>query len=124
MSRVTQRLSDLGYAAGFESSTGQTLGKMMLGIPSTVVRLDPFTGEAVPVWIANFVLAEYGTGAAERAAVTAAYLHGLAGRRAAAEGAVTAVDVARQLPPLFSVREHTRTNCCGPGTGRRHIQPV
>ncbi|HWW86778.1 MAG TPA: leucine--tRNA ligase [Vicinamibacterales bacterium] len=25
--------------------------------------INPFTGEAVPVWIANFVLAEYGTGA-------------------------------------------------------------
>ena len=24
---------------------------------------NPFTGEAVPIWIANFVLAEYGTGA-------------------------------------------------------------
>lgn len=37
--------------------------------------------------------------APERAAVTAAYLHGLAGRRAAARGAVTAVDVARELRP-------------------------
>ena len=35
----------------------------------------------------------------ERAAVTAAYLHGLAGRRAAAQGPVTAADVARQLRP-------------------------
>jgi len=36
----------------------------------------------------------------ERAAVTAAYLHGLAGRRAAAvEGSVTAADVARHLRP-------------------------
>jgi leucyl-tRNA synthetase len=25
--------------------------------------INPFTGEAVPIWIANFVLAEYGTGA-------------------------------------------------------------
>src|SRR5947207_1132114 len=25
--------------------------------------VNPFTGEAVPIWIANFVLAEYGTGA-------------------------------------------------------------
>src|SRR5690606_31470404 len=35
----------------------------------------------------------------ERAAVTAAYLHGLAGRRAAAQGPVTAADVARQPRP-------------------------
>ena len=26
-------------------------------------RVNPYTGEAVPIWIANFVLAEYGTGA-------------------------------------------------------------
>ena len=26
-------------------------------------RVNPFTGEDVPIWIANFVLAEYGTGA-------------------------------------------------------------
>src|SRR5690606_7170841 len=25
--------------------------------------VNPFTGEAVPVWVANFVLGEYGTGA-------------------------------------------------------------
>ena len=25
--------------------------------------INPFTGEDVPIWIANFVLAEYGTGA-------------------------------------------------------------
>ena len=36
--------------------------------------------------------------APERAAVAAAYLHGLAGRRAAANGPVTAPDVAAALP--------------------------
>ena len=25
--------------------------------------INPFTGEEVPIWVANFVLAEYGTGA-------------------------------------------------------------
>jgi leucyl-tRNA synthetase len=25
--------------------------------------VNPFTGEQVPVWVANFVLGEYGTGA-------------------------------------------------------------
>ena len=25
--------------------------------------INPFTGETVPVWVANFVLGEYGTGA-------------------------------------------------------------
>ncbi len=25
--------------------------------------LNPFSGERVPIWVANFVLAEYGTGA-------------------------------------------------------------
>jgi leucyl-tRNA synthetase len=33
------------------------------GVFTGAVALNPFTGEEVPVWIANFVLAEYGTGA-------------------------------------------------------------
>ena len=33
--------------------------------PATKARkgINPFTGEEIPIWIANFVLAEYGTGA-------------------------------------------------------------
>ncbi|HET6439911.1 MAG TPA: leucine--tRNA ligase [Anaeromyxobacter sp.] len=33
------------------------------GVFTGARAVNPFTGEAVPVWIANFVLAEYGTGA-------------------------------------------------------------
>ena len=33
------------------------------GFDSGRICLNPFTGQSVPVWIANFVLAEYGTGA-------------------------------------------------------------
>jgi leucyl-tRNA synthetase len=33
------------------------------GVFTGAHALNPFTGEAVPVWIANFVLADYGTGA-------------------------------------------------------------
>ena len=33
------------------------------GVFTGAQALNPFTGEQVPVWIANFVLAEYGTGA-------------------------------------------------------------
>ena len=33
------------------------------GVFTGAHAVNPFTGEAVPVWIANFVLAEYGTGA-------------------------------------------------------------
>jgi leucyl-tRNA synthetase len=33
------------------------------GVFTGASALNPFTGEKVPVWIANFVLAEYGTGA-------------------------------------------------------------
>jgi leucyl-tRNA synthetase len=33
------------------------------GIDSGIIALHPITGEAVPVWIANFVLMGYGTGA-------------------------------------------------------------
>ncbi len=33
------------------------------GIDTGRVAVNPFSGEAVPIWVANFVLAEYGTGA-------------------------------------------------------------
>ncbi|MBK9517598.1 MAG: leucine--tRNA ligase [Anaeromyxobacter sp.] len=33
------------------------------GVFTGALAVNPFTGEQVPVWIANFVLAEYGTGA-------------------------------------------------------------
>ena len=33
------------------------------GIDTGRVAIHPFSGEAVPIWVANFVLAEYGTGA-------------------------------------------------------------
>ena len=33
------------------------------GFDTGLTAVNPFTGDAVPVWIANFVLAEYGTGA-------------------------------------------------------------
>jgi leucyl-tRNA synthetase len=33
------------------------------GVDTGARAVNPYTGEAVPVWIANFVLAEYGTGA-------------------------------------------------------------
>ncbi len=33
------------------------------GVFTGAVAVNPYTGEQVPVWIANFVLAEYGTGA-------------------------------------------------------------
>src|SRR5262249_25535975 len=33
------------------------------GFDTGRLALNPFTGEQVPIWVANFVLAEYGTGA-------------------------------------------------------------
>ena len=33
------------------------------GFDTGRTAINPFTGEAVPIWVANFVLAEYGTGA-------------------------------------------------------------
>ena len=33
------------------------------GINTGVLAINPFSGEAVPVWVANYVLMEYGTGA-------------------------------------------------------------
>jgi leucyl-tRNA synthetase len=44
-----------------EARTGEDAPKE--GVFTGAHAVNPFTGEAVPVWIANFVLAEYGTGA-------------------------------------------------------------
>ena len=33
------------------------------GFDTGCVAVNPFTGQTVPVWVANFVLADYGTGA-------------------------------------------------------------
>jgi leucyl-tRNA synthetase len=41
--------------------TGESAPKE--GVYTGAAAVNPFTGERVPVWIANFVLAEYGTGA-------------------------------------------------------------
>ena len=44
--------------------TARTTGQIEKeGIDTGRQALNPFTGEPVPIWIANFVLAEYGTGA-------------------------------------------------------------
>jgi leucyl-tRNA synthetase len=34
-----------------------------LGINTGVLAINPFSGEAIPVWVANYILMEYGTGA-------------------------------------------------------------
>src|ERR1700682_4483147 len=34
-----------------------------LGINTGVLAINPFSGETIPVWVANYVLMEYGTGA-------------------------------------------------------------
>ncbi|WP_242394885.1 leucine--tRNA ligase [Anaeromyxobacter oryzisoli] len=44
-----------------EARTGE--GAPKEGVFTGAHAVNPFTGETVPVWIANFVLAEYGTGA-------------------------------------------------------------
>ena len=33
------------------------------GLNTGVLAINPFSGECVPVWVANYVLIEYGTGA-------------------------------------------------------------
>ena len=33
------------------------------GIPTGRFAINPFNGEAVPIWVANYILADYGTGA-------------------------------------------------------------
>lgn len=37
--------------------------KEKTGVPLGVNAINPFNGEAIPIWIADYVLAEYGTGA-------------------------------------------------------------
>src|SRR6185295_1095481 len=37
-----------------------------LGINTGVLAINPFSGETIPVWVANYVLMEYGTGAVMR----------------------------------------------------------
>jgi len=46
---------------GRDARTADDAGKE--GVFTGAYALNPFTGERVPVWIANFVLADYGTGA-------------------------------------------------------------
>ena len=33
------------------------------GINTGILAVNPFSGESIPVWVANYVLIEYGTGA-------------------------------------------------------------
>ena len=33
------------------------------GVPTGQFAINPFNGERVPIWVANYVLADYGTGA-------------------------------------------------------------
>ncbi len=46
---------------GLAEATLATLEK--IGIDTGLQAIHPLTGKAVPIWIANFVLMEYGTGA-------------------------------------------------------------
>ena len=48
-------------AANYDPRDPESLEKE--GFETGHVAVNPFTGKAVPIWIANFVLAEYGTGA-------------------------------------------------------------
>src|SRR5580693_6030268 len=33
------------------------------GVPTGREAVNPFTGETLPIWVANYILADYGTGA-------------------------------------------------------------
>ncbi len=45
---------------GVRSRTGEEEKE---GLNTGVLAINPFSGETVPVWVANYVLMEYGTGA-------------------------------------------------------------
>ncbi len=49
---------------GAESETDRTADdKPKRGVPTGGMAINPFTGEPIPIWIADYVLVEYGTGA-------------------------------------------------------------
>jgi leucyl-tRNA synthetase len=45
------------------SNRGQLAEEEKEGINTGVIAINPFSGENIPVWVANYVLTEYGTGA-------------------------------------------------------------
>jgi leucyl-tRNA synthetase len=42
---------------------GEEIGEEKEGLNTGVLALNPFSDEAIPIWVANYVLMEYGTGA-------------------------------------------------------------
>lgn len=49
---------------GAQSETDRTAeDKPKRGVPTGGMAINPFTGEPIPIWIADYVLVEYGTGA-------------------------------------------------------------
>jgi leucyl-tRNA synthetase len=45
------------------ATRGETDDEVKEGLNTGILAINPFSGEAVPVWVANYVLLEYGTGA-------------------------------------------------------------
>ena len=56
-------LADVGRFRALDRTARLTGQIDKEGIDTGRVAINPFSGERVPIWIANFVLAEYGTGA-------------------------------------------------------------
>ncbi len=53
------------FAAGLKSKSELERTQLMekAGVPTGAHAINPLSGERVPIWVANYVLAEYGTGA-------------------------------------------------------------
>jgi leucyl-tRNA synthetase len=51
------------FAAKVASERQQTVELEKEGVNTGVIAVNPFSGENIPVWVANYVLTEYGTGA-------------------------------------------------------------
>jgi leucyl-tRNA synthetase len=53
------------FAAGLRSKSELERTQLMekAGVPTGAYAINPLSGERVPIWVANYVLAEYGTGA-------------------------------------------------------------
>jgi leucyl-tRNA synthetase len=63
-SRQRQKVTDFVAAVANQSELERTAeDKPKRGVNTGGKAINPFTGEAIPIWIADYVLVEYGTGA-------------------------------------------------------------
>ena len=57
------RVEEFAASLGSKSELERTQLMEKTGVPTGVFAINPLSGERVPIWVTNYVLAEYGTGA-------------------------------------------------------------